>query len=138
MEVKSAFWAPRSQPRPDSCQDHYWRPSAVLSEFRSSRCTLRPTLLMLLEQSIEEFLPPAEIRIPEACERLGHVDHAAIGSEIENSERSGDFESFVARHCRATAVIDENEIGRDRQPKRDRRLLALVQRLQRGVVCRGD
>jgi hypothetical protein len=77
---------------------------------------------MLLEQHIEEFFPSAEIRIPEARERVGHVDHATMGSEIENAERSGDFESLAARNCRAPAVIDENEVGSERQPKRNRRL----------------
>jgi len=93
---------------------------------------------MLLEQSIKEFLPPAEIRIPEARERLGQVDHAAIGSEIENAKCPGDLESFFARDCRAFAIINENEVGHERQPQRNRRLLALVQRLQRGVVSGGD
>jgi hypothetical protein len=45
--------------------------------------------LMLLEQGIKKLLAPAEIRSPEPRERVSEVDHVAVGSEIENTERPG-------------------------------------------------
>lgn len=47
--------------------------------------------LMSLEQSIKKLFAPAEIRRPQPRKRVNKVDHAAVGSEIENAQRPGDF-----------------------------------------------
>jgi len=66
---------------------------------------------MLLEQRIEKFFPPAEIRSPEPRERVNQVDHAAARSEVKNTERAGYFESLSPRYCRASAIVNEDEVG---------------------------
>jgi hypothetical protein len=73
---------------------------------------------MLLEQRIEKFLPPTEVRSPEPRQRVSEVDHAAACSEVENAQSPGDFEPPVARNCRASALINEDEAGPERQPNR--------------------
>jgi hypothetical protein len=46
---------------------------------------------MLLEQRIEKLFAAAEIRSPQPRDRVSKVDHAAAGSEVENTERPGDL-----------------------------------------------
>lgn len=43
-------------------------------------------VLMSLEQSNKKLFAPAEIRSPQPSERISKVDHAAVGSQIENTE----------------------------------------------------
>jgi hypothetical protein len=68
---------------------------------------------MSLEQGIEKLLPPAEIRGPEPRERIRQVDHAAACSEVKNPERAGYFEPFSPRRDCASAIVDEDEVGRE-------------------------
>jgi len=127
---------------------YFRRPSA---EQRVTQCTTREdrafsvdspsgtaTLLMLPEQGIKKFLPPAEIRSPEPRERLSKVDHATARCKVKNAKRPGYFESLSPSDCRAFAIVDEDEVGREKQSQRDRRLLAFVQRAQRWIIARPD
>jgi hypothetical protein len=61
--------------------------SRLSSEFRRSGFAA----LMLLEERIKKLVTPPEIRSPQPRERVSKVDHAAAGSEVENTERPGDL-----------------------------------------------
>src|SRR5258708_22929639 len=94
--------------------------------------------LMLLEQGMEELLPPAEIRGPEPRERVSQVDHPAAGSGVKNTERAGYFEPPSPRRYCSSAIVNEDEVGRERQSEDDRRFLAFVQPAQRRIVASDD
>jgi len=95
-------------------------------------------LLALLEQRIEKLLTSAEICSPAPRERVSQVDHTAARSEVKNAERAGFFESLSPRCSCASAIVDENEVGREGQSERDGRLLAFVQRAQWRIITRLD
>jgi hypothetical protein len=71
------------------------------------------------QQRVQKSLPVAEIRALEPVKHIHQINQAAFRGQIENAERSGDFEPIIQGGCRAFAVIDENEIGPEGEAKRN-------------------
>ena len=65
---------------------------------------------MLFQQHVEKTLPVAEIRALKPVKRIHQIDQAALRGQIENAERSGNFESLI-QGGRGLTVNDENQIG---------------------------
>ena len=92
-------------------------------------------LLEPLEETIEQLFPQAEIRGSKFFQRLSKIDQVPASGQIEDSERSRYLETLSSRGRGPSAVVDENQVGRERNAEQYCRLLARVQRSQGRIVA---
>jgi hypothetical protein len=63
------------------------------------------------EQPVHDVLMVTEVRLFEPVEVLRQIDEAPPCGPLQNAERSCSLQSFVKRDLRASALVDQNEVG---------------------------
>jgi hypothetical protein len=62
---------------------------------------------VFFQQHVEQFRPISEIGVLQLIQRIHQIDQAAFRGQIENTQRSSNFEPFIKSNGRTFTVIDE-------------------------------
>ena len=102
---------------------------------------------VLRQQPFNDFFAIAEIRLLQPLDSTVQIDQLALGGQVQDAEGAGGFQTLTHGGSITSALVDENEIGLERDPKRDGGAFAgiesgearivVVHRFKHGLPCWG-
>lgn len=74
---------------------------------------------MLRQQAFDDFFAIAEVRLLQQFDSVFEVDQFPLGGEVQDAEGSSDLDPLASCGSITSTLVNENEIGLERDPERD-------------------